>query len=323
MTKLVDGKKHCYFCDEYFSIDSDHWIKSPNKTYKCGYQLQCKIARKYYRKNWYEKNKEYENKKSIDYYCQHPEARLKQKTSHDKWVKENADYLKEKRKKDYYKNQEENISKALKWKRENRGRVNRQERKRRETDINYRIKSNMRSRVVKAVRLGLKSGSAVRDLGCSIDEFKLYIAKQFAEGMSWDNWGHDTWHLDHIIPVSVFDLTKREEFLKAFHYTNYHPMWANENYSKGDDVVGIDKDGKVISDIDNKNNCLYFNEILGDIIVAVRSGKTNERDLVEYLRSYVDRNKPKVGSFYGDILNYKLSKMNYDSIVKYLIKSYK
>src|SRR5437588_7879678 len=47
---------------------------------------------------------------------------------------------------------------------------------------------------------GVKAGSAVRDLGCSITEFRDYIAAKFTSGMSWDN--HGEWHLDHIRPRS-------------------------------------------------------------------------------------------------------------------------
>gem|GEM_PF-4500409 len=38
-------------------------------------------------------------------------------------------------------------------------------------------------------------------LGCSFDEFKSHIEKQFLEGMSWGN--RDKWHIDHILPVSM------------------------------------------------------------------------------------------------------------------------
>ena len=102
---------------------------------------------------------------------------------------------------------------------------------RRKTDLTYRISQNLRSRLRTAVRNGQKGGSTVRDLGMSIPKFKEYIAMRFQPGMSWDNYGK--WHLDHIIPLSSFDLGNREQFLRAAHYTNYQPLWAAENTRKG------------------------------------------------------------------------------------------
>ncbi|RWM89999.1 MAG: hypothetical protein EOR84_22585 [Mesorhizobium sp.] len=104
---------------------------------------------------------------------------------------------------------------------------------RRRTNPNYRIAGRLRGRLNKALQGRLKGGSAVSDLGCSIPEFKSYIERQFQPGMSWDNWGPDTWHLDHIKPLASFDLTDREQFLQACHYTNYQPLWAADNMKKG------------------------------------------------------------------------------------------
>ena len=88
----------------------------------------------------------------------------------------------------------------------------------------------LRSRFHKALRGKFKAGSAIRDLGCSIAYFKAYIAQQFTEGMTWDNYGE--WHLDHKRPLAAFDLTSREDWLRAAHYTNYQPLWAEDNHTK-------------------------------------------------------------------------------------------
>ena len=103
-------------------------------------------------------------------------------------------------------------------------------------DISYRVAGALRSRLRVALKGNLKSCSAVRDLGCSIDEFKLFVSNKFSEGMTWDNWGSsskpDTWQLDHIVPISRFNLADPEQQRQAFHYTNYQPLWSKDNAKK-------------------------------------------------------------------------------------------
>ena len=81
-----------------------------------------------------------------------------------------------------------------------------------------------------AVRTG-RPGSAVSDLGCTVSELRSYLEAQFLPGMSWENMGK--WHIDHIKPLAGFDLTNRECFLEACHYTNLQPLWAVDNIRKG------------------------------------------------------------------------------------------
>jgi len=105
-------------------------------------------------------------------------------------------------------------------------------------DINYKLAHMLRSRLNSAVRGDYKSGSAVKDLGCSIEYFKNHIEKQFLDGMSWDNHGREAeeWSIDHIKPLASFDLSDREEFLEVSHYTNLRPMWHLDNLIKGSKI---------------------------------------------------------------------------------------
>lgn len=110
-------------------------------------------------------------------------------------------------------------------------------RNKRKEDNNYKLSCILRSRVSKIIKNNKKPGSFVQDLGCSIGELKQYIENKFQPGMNWDNWSMYGWHLDHIIPLASFDLTDREQFLKAAHYTNLQPLWAKDNLSKGDKII--------------------------------------------------------------------------------------
>ena len=101
------------------------------------------------------------------------------------------------------------------------------------SDTSNRLADNLRSRLRKAIKNNQKTGSAVDDLGCSIEELKIYLESQFQDNMSWDNYGLKGWHIDHIIPLASFDLTIEEEFKKACHYTNLQPLWAKDNLIKG------------------------------------------------------------------------------------------
>lgn len=69
-------------------------------------------------------------------------------------------------------------------------------------------------------------------LGYSIEELKHHIEKQFQYGMTWENYGK--WHIDHIIPVSVFNFKTQDDidFKKCWSLKNLQPMWASENFKK-------------------------------------------------------------------------------------------
>lgn len=106
--------------------------------------------------------------------------------------------------------------------------------KRRTTDVNFKIAYLLRQRIFHAVKRNQKGGSAVSDLGCSVSELRAYFESKFRPGMSWEN--HGKWHIDHIKPLSKFDLTDRQQFLAACHYTNLQPLWAMENIIKNNRV---------------------------------------------------------------------------------------
>ena len=129
-------------------------------------------------------------------------------------------------------NKDERLAKNREYYQKNYDRI-KQKRRERMADPVVRLRQNLRNRLNAAIKNKQKSGSAVRDLGCAIEEFIKYIESKFQEGMTWENWGRKGWHLDHIKPLIAFDLTDRQQFLEACHYTNIQPMWYKDNLSKG------------------------------------------------------------------------------------------
>lgn len=97
-------------------------------------------------------------------------------------------------------------------------------------NIEHRLAVTIRNRINKAIISEIKPASAIRDLGCTVKELRFYLEGKFIDGMAWGN--HGQWHIDHIIPFAFFNLTVREQFLKACHYTNLQPLWAKDNLTK-------------------------------------------------------------------------------------------
>ena len=103
--------------------------------------------------------------------------------------------------------------------------------------IKGRLEANLRARLYVAIKNNYKAGSAVSDLGCTVEELRAYLGRLFSPGMTWWNWGVYGWHIDHVKPLASFDLTDREQFKEACHYTNLQPLWAEDNLSKGSKIL--------------------------------------------------------------------------------------
>ena len=98
-------------------------------------------------------------------------------------------------------------------------------------DINYKIRCNLSVRIYNALRGNIKSKSTMKLISCSIENLKQHLEQKFTKGMTWKNYGK--WHVDHIKPCCLFNLSKPKEQCKCFHYTNLQPLWAKDNFRKG------------------------------------------------------------------------------------------
>jgi hypothetical protein len=97
-----------------------------------------------------------------------------------------------------------------------------------------------RNRLAKAYRtligrtLGWKKQNKTNvELGYSSSDLRIHLEKLFVDGMSWNNHGkgHGKWHIDHVQPISSFELGTPPDIVNAL--SNLQPLWEEDNLSKG------------------------------------------------------------------------------------------
>ncbi len=105
------------------------------------------------------------------------------------------------------------------------------------TDPMYNMVLRVRARTAKAFcNIGWKKSKRTEEmLGCTFEQLKDHIGRQFVRGMSWDN--RSKWHIDHIIPLA--EAKTCEDIISLSHFTNMRPIWARENLSKGAKVLTL------------------------------------------------------------------------------------
>lgn len=214
--EIPEGFKKCSNCKQLKPATNEYF--SLNKRTKDGFAHRCKECRKN-AEYWFCPDKIKEKRRQ---YYQQNKAKVLEATR--RYRQANQDWYK-KYYKIYYRKNSEKIKQKVKS--YVLSRVKR--------DINFRLLTRYRTRLYKALKGLEKPVRAAELIGCSIDELKQHLEGQFKEGMSWDNYGK--WHVDHIVPCSLFDLTKEDELRKCFHYTNLQPLWAEENIKKSNRLI--------------------------------------------------------------------------------------
>lgn len=141
----------------------------------------------------------------------------------------NKELIKENNKK-YH---ERNKSKKQEYDRERLAYVRERDRQRYATDINFRLRKVLRTRLYKTIKGEKTSRSILSYLGVDMSFFKKFLEYQFSFEMSWDNYA-TVWEVDHVVPCSYFDLTDDESKKRCFAWTNMRPLLKHDNLSKSD-----------------------------------------------------------------------------------------
>lgn len=204
---------------------------SIDKKTKTGFKAYCKKCIKLKNHFYYINNKQFVNNKNKIW---RDKNKKYIKTYHKNHYINNKEYYSIKQKERRQKNPEKFRQKEKIWRNNNKEKINKYFIKRRKNDIKFKILCNLRKIPSRIIKNNIKSQKTLELLGCNIEFFIKYIESKFQTNMSWQNYGKNGWHIDHIQPCAAFDLSKLEEQRKCFHYSNLQPLWAFDNYIKND-----------------------------------------------------------------------------------------
>ena len=111
-------------------------------------------------------------------------------------------------------------------------------RDRKQKEIGYRIKNNLRRGISSICsRQGMKKSTRTQEaVGCDIDFLRKHLESKFKKRMSWDNYG-SYWHVDHIIPCASFDHNIESHVKACWNWTNLQPLTARANLAKSDKIT--------------------------------------------------------------------------------------
>ena len=222
--KPVIFVKECSKCSVTFEVNMFH----KDITSKDGYYPSCKICKN-------------------NYMCETKDTRaVVGKLYRDK----NLDKAREASLNCYYKNKTVYLEKQKIRYQNDKEIIYEKLRIKRNTDFLYKLKHNIKGTISSTIKNflvnGRKSKRTEEILGCTFEEFKTHIEKQFLNWMSWENYGNVceqidyncSWDLDHITPIS--SAKTEEDIYLLNHWSNFQPLCSKVNrYDKKDNIIEV------------------------------------------------------------------------------------
>ncbi len=190
-----------------------------------GLRYDCKVCRKKYR----EENRDVINAKLKAYYNEHKETLLEQNKA---YRASNVVAIKAQRKE--YRNRE-NVKIHTQQKMKAYLPIRKEKiRQRRKTDLNFQVQEVVRNKIHKFLKNRKTSYASL--IGCDLEFFKKWMEYRFDASMNWENFGK-SWQIDHVLPLSLFDMQNATHQAICFHWTNLQPLGSAENRSKSNKLL--------------------------------------------------------------------------------------
>jgi hypothetical protein len=231
-----DGLNHyCKSCSS--NIRKENYILNKDK-----------ISKK--RRNKYSENIEQSREKKRNYYHLNKERILESQKEYlnnnieykERYNQYQREYHKSEKYKEYKLQNSEKIKlydKEYRQRPEIKERINKQKveraKNRKIQDPLYKLTVSIRSSISNNFRCnGFKKSKKTKEiLGCSFEDFKIYLESKFEHWMNWDNKGlyngefEYGWDIDHIIPLQTASC--EEDIVRLNHYSNLQPLCSKLN----------------------------------------------------------------------------------------------
>lgn len=81
----------------------------------------------------------------------------------------------------------------------------------------------------------IKNNKTMKYLGCDPHQLRKHLESQFTEGMTWENYGVNGWHIDHILPKTLV-MCENDLYL-IYNYKNLQPLWFIDNIRKSNKIL--------------------------------------------------------------------------------------
>jgi uncharacterized protein (DUF983 family) len=145
-----------------------------------------------------------------------------------------SDFGKEKSKEWLNNNQERMTELQSNWFQNNKSLINEKNKIRMKTDPIFKFLKLQRRRC--SIALEKKQKKTVEYLGCNGLDFYGWLSYNFNDIYQYNNHG-TVWHIDHVIPISTFNLKDPTQQLLCFNWRNTVPLTTDENLSKNNRII--------------------------------------------------------------------------------------
>lgn len=228
---ILPTQKTCCTCQQPKPLEEFY----ANCKAKDGKQSSCKECHKAHSRDQNLNHKARKAAYNSDYWRKNKDSiSAAERRRRERWTNEDYEQINSRRRADRRNNPEKYRLEYLR----RRDAIQARRREYRKANIQFRLSGNLRGRLFYALSGKSRKGSAVKDLGCSLEELRKHLEAQFyshpetGQPMTWENYGPKGWHIDHIKPFYIFDLTDPIQVKEVCHYTNLRPLWATHNLSR-------------------------------------------------------------------------------------------